>query len=284
MKSELNKSESNVSRTLGLGYFNLARGLGMLLIVLGHSINLYLEPQPTGSGGLFSGAGSVFGGGIMAAFFMISGYGFYKRKPRKCFVIQRKLLLLPYCIVAAAVIISKFLLAVVRHRSFMENGGEFILTYLLGLNAEGGGTLWGIPVESVSIFWFVLALFGGWLIYNCIAQITSDRLRVLLTAACVILGYVLTLFSKIWPWCLPMALIAGGYLHAGAELKERGLLEKKISWKWWGIILALILFSAAFGQVSIVACMWKLGLADVLATFCTGFLFLRIYAAYMKRE
>ena len=75
-----------------------------------------------------------------------------------------------------------------------------------------------------------------------------------------------------------------GYLHAGAELKERGLLEKKISWKWWGIILALILFSAAFGQVSIVACMWKLGLADVLATFCTGFLLLRIYASYMRRE
>lgn len=284
MKSEPNRSEPNVSRTLGLGYFNLARGLGMVLIVLGHSINLYLDPLPTGNGGFFSGAGSVFGGGIMAAFFMISGYGFYKRKPRKCFAIQRKLLLLPYCIVAAAVIISKFLLAVVRQRSFMENGGEFILTYLLGLNAEGGGTLWGIPVESVSIFWFVLALFGGWLIYNGIVQITSDRLRVLLTASCVILGYVLTLISKIWPCCLPMALIAVGYLHAGAELKERGLLEKEISWKWWGIILALILFSAAFGQVSIVACMWKLGLADVLATFCTGFLFLRIYAAYMRRE
>ena len=221
MKSEANRSEPNVSRTLGLGYFNLARGLGMVLIVLGHSINLYLDPLPTGNGGFFSGAGSVFGGGIMAAFFMISGYGFYKRKPHKCFAIQRKLLLLPYCIVAAAVIISKFLLAVVRQRSFMENGGEFVLTYLLGLNAEGGGTLWGIPVESVSIFWFVLALFGGWLIYNCIAQITSNRLRVLLTAACVILGYVLTLFSKIWPWCLPMALIAVGYLHAGAELKDR---------------------------------------------------------------
>ena len=45
MKSELNKSGSNVSRTLGLGYFNLARGLGMVLIVLGHSINLYLESK-----------------------------------------------------------------------------------------------------------------------------------------------------------------------------------------------------------------------------------------------
>ena len=102
MKSELNKSESNVSRTLGLGYFNLARGLGMLLIVLGHSMNLYLEPQPTGSGGLFSGAGSVFGGGIMAAFFMISGYGFYKEKPRKCFSMQRTLTLLHYCRVYAS--------------------------------------------------------------------------------------------------------------------------------------------------------------------------------------
>ena len=36
-----------------MGTFNLARGLGMVLIVLGHSINLYLEPQPTGSGGFF---------------------------------------------------------------------------------------------------------------------------------------------------------------------------------------------------------------------------------------
>ena len=58
MKSELNKSESNVSRTLGLGYFNLARGLGMLLIVLGHSMNLYLEPQPFPEPAVCSEAGS----------------------------------------------------------------------------------------------------------------------------------------------------------------------------------------------------------------------------------
>ena len=46
----------------------------------------------------------------------------------------------------------------------MENGGEFVLTYLLGLNAEGGGTLWGDSGGNLSVFfWFVLALFGGWL-------------------------------------------------------------------------------------------------------------------------
>lgn len=269
---------------MGIGYFNFARGLGMILIVLGHSINLYPDPLPTGNTGLFSGAGSVFGGGIMAAFFMISGFGFYKRKPRKCLVIQRKLLLLPYFIVAAAVIISKLLLAVIRQRSFLENGGEFVLTYLLGLNAEGGGMLWGIPVESVSIFWFVLALFGGWLIYNVISQITSARLRLFLVTSCVILGYVMTLISRIWPYCMPMSFFAVGYLHAGEELKKRELLKKKISWKWRAVILIFVLVSAAFGRVSIVACVWKLGLLDVAATFCTGFLLLRLYAAYMSRE
>ena len=73
------KNDSN--KTMGLGYFNLARGLGMVLILLGHSMNLYLPPEGYRNPGL--GTGTVIGGGIMAAFFMISGFGFYKRSPKK---------------------------------------------------------------------------------------------------------------------------------------------------------------------------------------------------------
>ncbi len=272
------------SATTGLGYFNLARGLGMILVVLGHTMNLYLAPSYNPSTGFFAGLGSVMGGGLMAAFFMISGFGFYKRSPGKCFSIQRKLLLFPYAIVAAAAIASKILLAVIRRRSFMENGGELILTYLLGLNAEGGRELWGIPVDSVGIFWFVLALFGGWIIYNSIKQLSSERMQLILTAGCVILGYVLTLISRVWPFCLPMVFLAVGYLRAGEVIKKRNLLERKLSWKWYACILACILISGFFGQVNIVACIWRLGLVDVLSTFAAGFLFLRLYALFMKRE
>ena len=72
---------------LSLGYFNLARGLGMFLIILGHTMNLYRMEEKTG---IFSGMGSVVGGGIMAAFFMISGFGFFRRSFRKCFLHTEK--------------------------------------------------------------------------------------------------------------------------------------------------------------------------------------------------
>ena len=52
-----------------LGYYNLARGLGMMLIVLGHSMNPVLPKVR--SSYPFQGAGTVLGGGIIAAFFML---------------------------------------------------------------------------------------------------------------------------------------------------------------------------------------------------------------------
>lgn len=265
-----------------LGYFNLARGMGMVFIIFGHSMNLYLKD----SKGMYfsSGLGSVLGGGILAAFFMISGFGFYKRSPKKCFSIQTKLLLRPYCLVAAAVLLTKVLLALIKRRSFWNSGGELVLTYLLGLNAEGGGEISGIPIESISIFWFVLALFGGWIIYNRIVQLHSKHLRFVCVCGCVILSYLLTLISKIWPYCIPMALLAVGYLAAGDYMKKKGLLDKKIRPVWWMLIAGIIALSSAFGEINVVACVWKLGLIDVAATFCMGFLFLRLYARLMRHD
>lgn len=275
MEMQRDKSES-------LGYYNLARGLGITLIIFGHSVNPILSR--TDISRPFQGAGTVLGGGIMAAFFMISGFGFYKRSPGKCFAIQKKMLLKPYAIVAAAVILTKLLLAFLKQRSFWNNGGELVFTYLFGLNAEGGGNIMGIPIESVSIFWFILALFGGWNLYNAIVQLKSVRLQRFLSAGCVVLGYFLTKLSKIWPFCLPMVLIAVGYLAVGEWIRKNHLLRKKIPLLFWIIMAAVVLLSAAFGQINMVACIWHLGLIDVASTFCVGFLLLRAYAHVMEHE
>lgn len=272
----------NAEKEIGIGYFNLARGLGMILIVFGHSMTPRFSV--TGTNTLFGGAGSILGGGIIAAFFMISGFGFYKRSPKKCFSIQRKLLLRPYYRVAAAVLATRLILAIVKQRSFWSHGGELVLTYLLGLNGEGGGEICGIPIESVSIFWFVLALFGGWIIYNAIRQLKSEVGQTILVIICVVLSYLLTLISKVWPFCLPMALLAVGYLAVGELLKKKQLLRKKLPLWSWGILLFILLLSAAFGRVNIVACVWKFGFVDVAGSFCAGFLILRFYAWIMKHE
>ena len=265
-----------------LGYFNLARGLGMLLVILGHSITPFLTIHPSASR-LFSGFGSVFGGGMMAMFFFISGFSFFRRSPRKCLSVQTKLLLVPYGITAAAIVVSKLLLSLLRGRPFWCHGGELLLTYLLGLNAEGGGTFLGFPVDSISIFWFVLALFGGWILYNGILQLQSNRLQWILICGCVVLSYLMTLVSPVWPYCLPMMLLAVGYLAAGNRMRKYGLLDRKLPVWAWVLILSVAILCAAFGEVSIVTNTWKLGLLDIAGSFCAGFLLLRLYARLFPR-
>ena len=259
-----------------LGYFHMARGLGMVLILLGHSITPFFNSVEAELA-LFSGAGSVLGGGIMAMFFMISGIGFYSRSPKKCLSMQSKLLLKPYLITTAAIVLTKVLLALIKQRPFPSHGGELVLTYLLGLNAEGGGTLFGIPVDSVSIFWFILALFGGWIIYNGISRLRSSRLRTALVIGCVVLSWLLTLISDVWPYCLPMMLLSVGYLTFGYEIRQRHLLERNLPVWCWVLIWLIALISAAFGSVSIVSCHWRLGLIDVAGSFCVGYLLMRLY-------
>lgn len=274
---------NNPRKEEGLGYFNLARGLGMLIILFGHSLTPFMaDVEQTVS--LFSGWGTVFGGGILVMFFMISGYGFYKRSPKKCFSIQKKLLLYPYWLVSAAIVITKVALAIIEQRPFKDHGGELILTYLLELNAEGGGELCGIPIESVGVFWFILALFGAWNIYNVIMQLKSEKMQNGLVVGCVILGYLLTLVSKVWPFCIPMTLIAVGCMDIGHRMREKHLLTRKLPVWFWGLMIVIVTVSAACGEVNMLGCVWKLGLVDVAATFCIGFLLLRLYACVMKRE
>ncbi len=300
----MNKTKRAVSQ---LGFFNLARGCGILFVLLGHSINIFL-PQLAAANtatitavhaaanattGIAASAatnaaaanpviGSVIGGGVMAMFFFISGYGFFDRKIKKCISIQCKLLLKPYAVTAACILAAKALLAMIRQRSFLENGGEYILTFLLGLNAEGGGTFLGFPVESVSIFWFVLSLMNGWIVLNAIRRLKNKKLQKVLIAACLLGGYALTYIRSVWPFCLPTSLMTVAYLAFGKWMKENAMEEKKLS----GIESLDLILPAAIsffaGNVDMIKGTWGLGLIDVYSTFAIGFLLVRLFVRIGK--
>ena len=267
-----------------LGYFNLARGIGIMMILLGHSIVPFLTASGSGTGGLFSGAGSVLGGGVMAMFFLISGFGFYTRSPKKCFKTQARLLLYPYFQVAGMLIFARMVLSLVRGRNPLTELLNLLLTLPLCVNAENADALFGAPLKSVTILWFILALFGGWVIYNGICRIRDEKKQNLLLLLCLVASWALTLISKAWPLCLPMALLAACYLAAGFTVKRKNLLVEKLPVKAWVFMGVIITASCAFGAVDIGAGIWKLGLVDVAATFCIGFLLLRAYACFMDLE
>lgn len=259
-----------------MGYFNLLRGLGILSVIVGHTVE-FVWPSEEGAFSPFMGMMPVFGGGVMAMFFMISGFYFFKRKTRKCIKIQLQMILKPYYIATGLVLVTKVLLAILFKRSFFEHSGNLILTYLLAINCGGGGTLFGIPVDMVGIFWFLWALFGSWVIYNTIVQIKNIKIQRILTVSAVVLGYFLTTISTVWPFTIPMSLIGTGYIAIGELCRKYQLLEREIPKKMYILLVIPILISMTWGYVNISICVWRLGLLDVLSTCCLGFLLLRIY-------
>ncbi len=269
----------------GLGFFNLFRGAGLLWVIAGHSLALFSTQSSILSDlPVFSHAGRVLGGGIMVMFFMISGFYFFRRSPKKCLTMQARLLLKPYAVTALATVIGRWVYFTAGHRATWRNTASMVLTYALGLNATHGETLLGLPVYTISIFWFVLALFGGWVLFNLIQQIPHKGLRTLCVVLCVIVGWLLTEISKVWILALPMALLAVGYIAAGCEIKQQDWLSRPLPWYVWVAISAFSLLSLAFGDVDIAACVWKMGLLDIVGSFCVGFLMLRLYFRIMQHN
>ena len=157
------------------------------------------------------------------------------------------------------------------------------MTYLLGFNALNGARIWKIPVNSISILWFLVSLFGGWILYNRIIRIEKRILRTSLIIGCVVIGERLTAISKIWPFCIPIVLLVVGYLAVGDYLRKNRILEKARPWWMYLIGMVFVISSCIWGDIDIFACRWKLGLIDVATSFFLGFLFLKIYVWIMER-
>ena len=268
-----------------LGFFNMARGLGTLIVIFGHSMALYMVPPETQIQlTLFTGAGRVLGASVMAMFFLISGFYFHPRPVGKCIKTQARLLLKRYYLTAGAIILCRGVLQILRGKSAGSLVGMLTRTYLFGFNAYPATKIFGYDVGTVSLFWYILALFVGWVIYDVICVLTSGKTRWLLAGICVVCGWLLTEISQVWPMSLPTGLIAVGYIAVGAEIRNYRLLEQPMPVLHAIVVTVVALASLAFGYVDIAVCSWKMGLLDVAGTFCVGYLLLRLYTAVFSRR
>lgn len=267
----------------GLGYFNLLRGLGLLFIILGHSIAPFLTQQtPVVTGSVFHGAGRVLGGGILTLFFMISGLGYYRRSPRKCLAVQSRLLLKPYLLASLAIILCRMILNFFKGAPYIRIAIGNSITFLLGLNASRGGSIGNIPLTTISILWFVVALFGGWVLYNQIQQLPQKKHRYYCILGCLMLSWILSMISKVWPFALPMVLQSVVYIWAGHEIRKRHLLYRRLTIPAWCVLGFMSLISLMFGYVDMAACVWKLGPIDMIGSVCIAFFILRLYSRFMQ--
>ena len=280
------EGKENIISSDSIGYFSFARGFGIICVLLGHSI-LLLYPM-TFTDKPFGNLPSVYGGSIMAMFFMISGYSFRSRRICRCVKTQIKLLLKPYWITVGCIIGAKLVLAVLHQRSFWLFGGQYIFSYLFAINRgiQGGysGTILGLEVNNVAMMWFIWALFGGWVIYNAITRINSIKLRHCLVAVCVCSGVGLTYVSKVWVFVFPQMLQTVGFIFLGHMIREHHLIERRLSPAWYIVLGIPAAVTIIWGGVDMYTCVWKLGLLDYLGISSLGFFFIRFFVWLTRRE
>lgn len=263
--------------------FDLFKGVGMLLVVFGHTASLFsfesIEVQK-GIGFILQLAVQIFQVGLMPAFFLVSGYGFRKRPLGKCIRQQASLILRPYGYVAVGTV---FLHLVFHYISFGYWPGAIKETlkiaagFLLALpkNKE----IFGVVFFSCGAIWYLIALFLSWIFLDWIMEKLPERYVGAGVAIAVCLGWLIGR-KYVIPFCLSQGMIAVGELYCGYRLKKRKQFAQVLTWPWLvgggaAVLLSLIV-TVIYGKADNMADgVWVLGPFSIVLDCFLGYLLLR---------
>lgn len=254
-----------------IGTFDLVKGIGMIVIVWGHTFSGCWTDMP-----YMTLAVRLFGAGIMPMFYLASGYGSREADWKKTMKKSAKELLRPYLLVTAAVAV---LFPVFHYLAFWWWPGAFsemlsvTLSFLTG-SSRSGRTFLGIRLYECGVVWFLLSLFWAVNLTNLILKLHSRVLETALSLLCVVLGYV-CMVGGFWYFCIPQGLMAVGYLYAGYCIKKSKWLTKEIPALQRGVLLPFFVLEMVYGNVNFAYGILRLGLLDWAGAGCMGVLLLR---------
>lgn len=199
-----------------IDWIDLARGVGIFLVVLGHVakmpnfIGLYIYTFH------------------IPLFFFLSGYLFnpLKFKNTADFLLSRaRRLVWPYSLFS---VLSFLFFLVINWGSVTKNGilGHQLSNFFIGLIYAVRGTQW---TEHSGALWFLASLFFGEIfLYSILKKVKSDYW--LLAKIIAIISVVIYIYSKTYnyplPWSIDASLTATVFLGAGFLAKENKIVDR----------------------------------------------------------
>lgn len=220
-----------------IGWIDITRGIGMLLIIIGHTLGPYT----------FSTVARVIFAVHVPVFFVLSGYLFSQKDWKTIFSKLNRNLLLPYIATCFIMIVANWI-ALHHQNPFIVakiQTHQFIIAALYGVGTNTAIPFMNQTVFAIGAIWFLVAMYIGDLMFNLSFKIAdrfkSTKLILLLSLAECILGFILA--SKIHfilPWSISAALesqafYCGGYLIRKSNLIERSFVYPIIGIVLWGI-------------------------------------------------
>lgn len=198
-------------------YFDIAKGIAMLCVVLGHSILITNAFTPVGTGQLtILNVCFTF---HMPLFFILSGY-FMKVPGKFSWEKESRELLATYAITATATIVVNTILAFILRTGTKATFAGWAAAAFYGAGDLATNYLWPVPYR-IGAIWFLLALFWAHLFVYWISRRKHPLLWVVLF---FLVGY----FSAKIFW-LPLSIQSGMtatvFLYFGIEARRHRLLD-----------------------------------------------------------
>lgn len=244
-----------------LQYLDIARGIGMICIILGHlgndTINRIVYPFH------------------VPLFFLIAGYFINEKKNFTEFLKSRaRTLLVPYAATSLVMIIIAAIEGLIMYGA--EYGAAGALQGVNWINAalygSGSGHYMQFDIKGIGAIWFLLALFWGSIIVRA-SLYMNKWVRAALMIALFAVGW-LTKDLFWFPFSLQPGLCAATFVYIGwivGRYKER-LMKVPLAVKIAFLVIcaaAYVVFMKRFWAFWFVSCEFGDGVQDILLCLCS---------------
>ena len=233
-----------------LGMFDLFKGIGVIGVIIFHSISSFSFSQSVDGASIYTKLGlfvfMVLGSALMPAFFIVSGYGF---RPQKARLIQKKVksILVPYIVMAAVTVILHFVLhygAFHYLKGTIKESIKVIVGFLLALSSNM--EINGINFYNCGIGWYLISLLGVIILLNAFCKWGKEKAWIFVLIATII-GIAAGL-NQIFLFCIPQIMTGIFFFYEGYFIKEHKLLYRRWNWKW-SVLFCLCILLTAIGVV-----------------------------------
>ena len=224
-------------------FFDIAKGIAILAVILGHSAietNLFV-PHRTAQIVL-----SICFSFHMPLFFILSGY-FMHPERRFRWMKEAKQLLFTYVVTALCVLVGVTCMATFDHESRAIALRQWGMAAIYGSGDISNLTLWRVDLR-IGAIWFLLALFWARLLLHCLARLPYTPVWV---ALCFAVGYVSAQYVLL-PWSIQAGMCAAAFLYLGYLAKKCDLLGvvKRFPFAWAIAFIIWVVDIMFFGGMS----------------------------------
>ncbi|WP_190318913.1 acyltransferase family protein [Paucilactobacillus nenjiangensis] len=201
-------------------WIDIARAIGMLLIIIGHSLGKYtLTP-----------IGSVVFMVNVTIFFVLSGYLYKQKKFSKQAVNLCYNVLIPYIITAIGIVlISEFVNHFGQFKIFTTVGGaeNIIERIFFGMGTNVKLIFTNHIMPQIGAVWFLVAFFWTNIIFNVLHSLLTGKKLIFYfsTIIVAVFGVYLTKWGML-PWSLNAALIGVFFMGAGSIIKGTSIFNR----------------------------------------------------------